>query len=408
VVAATGCLSAPLEPDIPGIRTFEGTTLYTNRFPRAGFDFSGQRVAVVGTGSSGVQSIPVIAEQALHLTVFQRSAAYTRPANCRQLQPGELEELKANYEDIRRRQRASFAGLISFGAVSLEGMVPPEQRILETPVSERLAKLDAMGWDALTAWADVMVDIDANRAATELYREMISRTVKDPQTVKALTPHYPMGCKRPIIDTDYFETFNRPNVTLVDLREGAITAVTPAGIETEQGNFDFDVIVWATGFDAMTGALNRIEITGRDGKLLRDVWTSEGAVSYLGLQVAGFPNLFTITGPGSPSVLANMLFGIEQHVDWIAGCMLYMRERNLLAIEATQQAQTDWVGHVASLVSGSIRSHPTCNSWYLGANIPGKKRVYMPYVGGQPTYRQKCEEIVEAGYEGFEFTPLVG
>jgi cation diffusion facilitator CzcD-associated flavoprotein CzcO len=180
----------------------------------------------------------------------------------------------------------------------------------------------------------------------------------------------------------------------VDLRKGGITAVTPSGIETEQGHFDLDVIVWATGFDAMTGALNRIEVRGRDDRLLRDVWTSEGAVSYLGLQVAGFPNLFTITGPGSPSVLANMLFGIEQHVDWIAGCLLYMREQNLLAIEATEQAQTDWVTHVASLVSGSIRSHPTCNSWYLGANIPGKKRVYMPYVGGQPTYREKCEEIL--------------
>jgi cation diffusion facilitator CzcD-associated flavoprotein CzcO len=408
VVAATGCLSAPLEPDIPGIRTFAGATLYTNRFPREGFNFFGRRVAVVGTGSSGVQCIPEIARQALHVTVFQRSAAYTRPAGCRPLEPGELEDLKANYDDIRRRQRESFAGLISFGAVSLEGMVPPKEKILETPVNERLAKLDAMGWDALTAWADVAVDIDANRAATELYGVLIQRAVKDPHTARALTPDYPMGCKRPIIDTDYFETFNRPNVTLVDLREGPITTVTPSGIETEQGNFDFDVIVWATGFDAMTGALNRIEITGRDGHLLRDVWTSEGAVSYLGLQVAGFPNLFTITGPGSPSVLANMLFGIEQHVDWIADCLLYMRERNLLAIEATEEAQTEWVGHVASLVAGSIRSHETCNSWYLGANIPGKKRVYMPYVGGQPAYRQKCEEIVEAGYEGFEFTALAG
>jgi cation diffusion facilitator CzcD-associated flavoprotein CzcO len=404
VVAATGCLSAPLEPAIPGIQTFAGTTLYTNRFPRDGYDFLGKRVAVVGTGSSGVQCIPVIAEDALHLTVFQRSAAYTRPANCRPLEPGELEELKGNYDDIRRRQRASFAGLISFGAVSLEGIVPPAEKILETPVSERLAKLDAMGWDALSAWADVAVDIDANRAATDLYAELIRRAVKDPETARALTPDYPMGCKRQIIDTNYFATFNRPNVTLVDLRNGGITAVTPSGIETEQGHFDLDVIVWATGFDAMTGALNRIEIRGRDGRLLRDVWTSEGAVSYLGLQVAGFPNLFTITGPGSPSVLANMLFGIEQHVDWIAGCLLYMRQQDLLAVEATEQAQTDWVAHVASLVSGSIRSHPTCNSWYLGANIPGKKRVYMPYVGGQPTYRQKCEEIVEAGYEGFQFT----
>ena len=193
VVAATGCLSAPLEPDIPGIRTFAGTTLYTNRFPREGFNFLGKRVAVVGTGSSGVQSIPVIAEQALHLTVFQRSAAYTRPANCRPLRPGELEELKANYEDIRRRQRASFAGLISFGAVSLEGMVPPSQKILETPVSERLAKLDAMGWDALIAWADVAVDIDANRAATELYGELIRRAVKDPGHRQSPHPGLPDG-----------------------------------------------------------------------------------------------------------------------------------------------------------------------------------------------------------------------
>jgi cation diffusion facilitator CzcD-associated flavoprotein CzcO len=225
--------------------------------------------------------------------------------------------------------------------------------------------------------------------------------VKDPETAAALVPHYPMGCKRPIIDIGYFETFNRDNVTLVDLRKGGIRRIKPEGIDTEQGFFGLDVILYATGFDAMTGALNRIEITGRDRRLMREAWVAEGPRSYLGLMVSGFPNLFTITGPGSPSVLTNMISSIEQHSQWIVECLDSMQEKGLNTIEATPEAQEDWVAHVAGLAEGGVRVHESCTSWYLGANVPGKVRVYMPYAGGLNVYRERCEAIAKAGYPGF-------
>ena len=403
VVTAVGCLSAPLEPAIEGLHSFAGDTLYTNRFPKDGYDFTGKRVGVVGTGSSGVQAIPVVARQAKSLHVFQRSAAYTMPAGNRAWAPGEFEALRADYPAIRAAQLQSALGAARFGAVSVGTMqIPPN--ILDTPMEERLARLDREGWLAASAfaWADAAVNIEANRAAQELYAEMIRRQVKDPQTAAALVPHYPMGCKRPIIDIGYFDTYNRDNVTLVDLRKGAIQRVTPSGIETEQGKFDLDVILYATGFDAMTGALNRIDITGRAGGRMRDAWTAEGPRSYLGLMVAGFPNLFTITGPGSPSVLTNMVASIEQHTQWITDCLAHMRQGGLTTIDADPQAQEDWVAHVATLAEGGVRVHESCTSWYLGANVPGKVRVYMPYAGGLNVYRDRCNEIVEAGYRGFE------
>ncbi|HZT66244.1 MAG TPA: NAD(P)/FAD-dependent oxidoreductase [Acidimicrobiales bacterium] len=401
VIAATGCLSAPLDPAIPGLADFSGTTLYTSSYPKEGFDFRGQRVGVVGTGSSAVQCIPVIAEQAEHLYVFQRSAAYTRPADNRPLAPGELDAVKADYESLRARQRAAYAGLVSFGAVSFEGMTPPSRRILETPPEERLAVLERLGWNALGAWADVMYDLEANQAATELYAELVRRQVKDPGVAEALVPHYPMGCKRQILDTGYFECFDRANVTLVDLRRDPIVKVTAVGVLTADREIALDVLVMATGFDAMTGALNRIDICGRGGRRLRELWASEGPVSYLGLQVAGFPNLFTVTGPGSPSVLTNMVVSIEQHVEWIADCLDHLRSRDKRSIEASPEAQDAWMEHAASLVKGLVRASDACNSWYLGANVPGKKRIHMPYVGGLPAYRRKCDEVAAAGYEGF-------
>jgi cation diffusion facilitator CzcD-associated flavoprotein CzcO len=401
VVAATGCLSAPLEPDIPGLSSFEGVTLYTNRYPKEGFDFTGLRVGVVGTGSSGVQSVPVIAEQAEHLYVFQRSAAYTRPANNRPLRPGELDQVKADYESLRQRQRAAFAGLVSFGAVSFEGITPPTRRILDTPKEERLAVLEELGWTGPGAWADVMFDLEANRAGTELYGELVRREVRDPEVAESLIPHYPMGCKRQILDIGYFASFNRDNVTLVDLRRDPVVEVRPHGIRTRDREISLDVLVLATGFDAMTGALNSIDIRGRGRRSLRDVWAAEGPVSYLGLQVAGFPNLFTVTGPGSPSVLTNMIMSIEQHVEWIADCVDHLRTQGRRSIEATVEAQDAWTDHAASLVSGLVRASDACNSWYVGANVPGKRRIHMPYVGGLPAYRQKCDEVVAAGYEGF-------
>jgi cation diffusion facilitator CzcD-associated flavoprotein CzcO len=403
VVTAVGCLSAPLEPAIEGLHSFTGDTLYTNRFPKAGYDFSGKRVAIVGTGSSGVQATPVVARQAEHLWVFQRSAAYTMPAGNRPWAPGEFEALREDYDTIRAAQLASALGAARFGAVAINPTAAPPPNILDLTQDERLARLDREGWLAATpfAWADVGVSMEANRAAQALYAEMIRREVKDPETAAALVPHYPMGCKRPIIDIGYFETFNRDNVTLVDLRKGAIRRVTPEGIETGQGSFPLDVIVYATGFDAMTGALNRIDIKGRNGRLMREAWIAEGPRSYLGLMVAGFPNLFTITGPGSPSVLTNMIASIEQHSEWIGDCLDHLRVSDRRCIEAEPEAQEAWVGHVAELAGGGVRVHESCTSWYLGANIPGKVRVYMPYAGGLNVYRERCAEIASTGYAGF-------
>ncbi len=399
VIAATGCLSEPLTPHIEGIESFAGDTLYTNRFPKDGYDFSGKRVGVVGTGSSGVQCIPVIAETAGTLHVFQRSAAFTRPANNRRITPEEMAERRAGYPALRRRMLTSFSGTLHFGAVSLPD-TPPADRILDTPMEARLAKIDEQSWGAAWDWGDLMVDIEANRAGVDLYGEVVRRHVDDPATASALKPHYPLGCKRLIIDTDYYATFNQPHVSLVDLRTTPIERITPTGITTAAGPIELDVVVFATGFDAVTGALNRIDIRGRDGRLLREVWET-GPRTMLGLQVAGFPNLFTVTGPGSPSVHANMVVAIEQHVDWIAGCLEHLRATGRQVIEATEEAQDAWCAHVAEVASSSVRNDPSCNSWYTGANVPGKPKVYLAYLGGQPAYRARCDDVAAAGYEGF-------
>jgi len=403
VVTAVGCLSAPLEPAIDGVGEFAGVSLYTNRFPKGGFDFSGKRVGIIGTGSSGVQATPVVARQAAHLYVFQRSAAYTVPAGNRPWAAGEFEALRRDYDAIRAAQFASPQGAARYSAIGLPITGGTSPKILETPMEERLARLEREGWLVASpyAWSDVRSDVEANRAAQALYAELVRRHVNDPQTAAALIPHYPLGCKRPIIDIGYFEAFNRENVTLVDLRKGAIRQVKAQGIETEQGFYPLDVIIYATGFDAMTGALNRIDIRGRDDRLMRDAWLAEGPRTYLGLMVAGFPNLFTITGPGSPSVLTNMISSIEQHGQWITTCLEHLRKNGLRTIEATQRAQEEWVTHVAEVAQGGMHTHRSCNSWYLGANVPGKVRVYMPYAGGFDVYRDRCDVIAKGGYAGF-------
>ncbi|WP_197373919.1 flavin-containing monooxygenase [Mycolicibacterium baixiangningiae] len=401
VIAATGILSVPLEPDIAGMDTFTGTSLFTGRWPREGVDLSGKRVGVIGTGSTGVQLIPVVAREADQLVVFQRSAAYTLPWRVRPFESGELAELKARYGEIRAAQREHPVGAARLSAFSvlLDMLVRPPLKSA-TP-EERRRAVEENGVLGALNWGDIFFDIEANRMAAELYGEAVARIVRDPQTAAALVPTHPFACKRPIIDQGYYETFNRDNVTLVDLRRGAIRSVTPTGIETEQGSFDLDVIVYATGFDAMTGALTRIDVRGRDGVLLRDVWATEGPVSYLGLQVAGFPNLFTVQGPGSPSAATNFVAALEQHVDWIADCLDYLRGRGHRTIEALPSAQTEWIDHTTALVAPTVLVHPSCNSWYNGGNVPGKKRMYMGYTAGLPEYRRRCDEIAAAGYSGF-------
>jgi cation diffusion facilitator CzcD-associated flavoprotein CzcO len=395
-------LSAPLEPDIPGMATFGGTSLFTSRWPKEDVNLAGKRVGVIGTGSTGVQLIPVVAREAMQLYVFQRSPAYTLPWQVRRFEPGELDEMKARYDDIRAAQRAHPVGAARLSAFSvLLGMLskPP---LKSASREEQLCAIEEGGVLGALNWGDIFFDIEANRMAATLYGEAIARIVKDPETAAALVPDHPFACKRPIIDQGYYKTFNRDNVTLVDLRKAPIREVTSSGIRTEQATYDLDVIVYATGFDAMTGALSRIDIRGRDGLSLGEFWATEGPLSYLGLAVAGFPNLFTIQGPGSPSAATNFVAALEQHVEWISDCIGYLRANGIRTIEALSTAQQEWIDHATSLVAATVLVHPSCNSWYNGGNVPGKKRMYMGYTGGIPEYRHRCDEIAAGGYTGFK------
>jgi cation diffusion facilitator CzcD-associated flavoprotein CzcO len=400
LVMATGCLSQPLEPQIPGRETFAGLTLATNAWPKEEPDLRGMRVGLIGTGSSGVQATPVIADQAEHLYVFQRTPSYAWPAGNKPLDPDLQRAVKAQYRDLREQQRKIYGGVVgTSGAIAVP--LPRDVAILDATEEERLAAVDELGWAACRAWSDVLRDYEANELGAELYREMLRRVIKDPETADGLSPRsLPIGCKRPILHTDYYETFNRDDVTLVDLRRGGIEEITPTGIRTGQGDFALDVIIFATGFDAMTGALDRIDIRGRGGRLLRDAW-ADGARTLLGIQTAGFPNFFTITGPGSPSVLANMVVCAEQHIEWIGACLVHLREHGYRTVEPTVDAQDAWVDTVNQAAVGTMYTAPTCNSWYLGDNIPGKVRVFLPFVGGLDKYIEHCDEVVAAGYEGF-------
>jgi cation diffusion facilitator CzcD-associated flavoprotein CzcO len=402
VVAASGILSVPLEPQITGMDTFAGPSLYTSCWPKDGVDLSGKRVGVIGTGSTGVQLIPVVARQAGHLSVFQRSPAYTLPWEVRAFEPGELDEMKSRYDEIRAAQRQHPVGAARLSAFSvlLEMLAKPPLKAATR--EQQLRAIEENGVVGALSWGDIFFDIEANQLAAQLYGEALARIVKDPETAASLVPSHPFGCKRPIIDQGYYETFNRDNVTLVDLRKGPIREVTPTGIDTGQGFHELDVIIYATGFDAMTGALTRIDIRGRDGMSLRDFWAEEGPLSYLGLAVAGFPNLFIVQAPGSPSAATNFVAALEQHVEWIGECIAYLRAHDYRTIEALPEAQREWIEHTTSLVASTVLVHPTCNSWYNGGNVPGKKRMYMGYTAGIPEYRRRCDEIAAAGYSGFK------
>ncbi|MEM7077475.1 MAG: NAD(P)/FAD-dependent oxidoreductase [Pseudomonadota bacterium] len=404
-IMATGCLSVTNTPEIEGAEDFSGPVYHTGRWPQEGVDFSGVRVGIIGTGSSGIQSIPVIAEEAQHLTVFQRTPNYTMPAHNADLEDEYRAQVRANYVQIRAEQRESPAGIVSFqfgfGGGEFE---EPTEMIVDTTAEERRALVEEHGFEALRRFADVNLSLEANELACEMYRHQVSRVIDDPEVAERLMPRdYPIGCKRPVIDTHYYETFNRDNVDLVDLRQNPLLRINETGVQTENGYYEFDALVYATGFDAMTGALSKVDIRGRDGTFLRDAWAA-GPQTYLGLQSVGYPNLFMITGPGSPSVLSNMMVSIEQHVDWIMDCLGYMGERQLREIEPSGQAQDAWGAHVNEVAQGTMFTAPSCNSWYVGANIPGKARVIMPYVGGVGEYRRICDEIAAKDYDGFIFS----
>lgn len=402
VIAATGILSVPKEPEIAGMASFGGLSLFTSRWPKQDVDLTGKRVGVIGTGSTGVQLIPVVAEQAGQLTVFQRSPAYTLPWQVRPFDDGELDELKANYAEIRAAQREHAVGAARLSAFSVMFEMMTKPPLKSASREEQLRAVEEGGIIGALSWGDVFFDIEANQMAAKLYGEAVARIVKDPETAAALTPSHPFGCKRPIIDQGYYDTFNRDNVTLVDLRKGPIVEVTPTGIRTEQGDHELDVIIYATGFDAMTGAMTRIAVAGRDQQSLGDYWTNEGPYTYLGLAVAGFPNLFIVQAPGSPAPASNFVTALEQHVEWIGDCIEYLRTHGYRTIEALPEAQREWIEHTASLVAPTVLVHPSCNSWYNGGNVPGKKRMYMGYTAGIPEYRRRCDEVADAGYTGFK------
>jgi cation diffusion facilitator CzcD-associated flavoprotein CzcO len=398
-IMATGCLSASKQPEVDGIETFRGPIFHTGRWPHEGVDFTGLRVGVIGTGSSGIQSIPVIAERAAHVTVFQRTPNFSMPAKNAPLDPEAIKARKARAREIRQAMRESRAGVI----------VPmPEQSALDVGAEAREKRFEA-AWGTgtlygmVSAFNDLLVDRDANETAAEYVRSRIREIVDDPELAERLSPrNHPFGTKRPCLDSGYYATYNRDNVTLVDVRSNPIVEITPTGVRTTTDEHDLDAIVFATGFDAMTGPLLGLDITGVGGVALGDKWAA-GPRTYLGIATAGFPNLFTITGPGSPSVLVNMLVAIEQHVDWIADCITYLREQGMGAIDATVEAEDAWVDHVNEVANLTL--FPNANSWYMGANVPGKPRVFMPYIGGLPRYTKAIDGVAGDDYRGFALTP---
>jgi cyclohexanone monooxygenase len=395
VVLATGCLSNARMPEIKGLDRFEGKVYHTGHWPHETVDFTGQRVGVIGTGSSGIQSVPIIAEQASQLTVFQRTANFSIPARNAVLTEEERRWFRQKYPEIRR-----FAREEARNGIYTE---MPDRGALDDGDNERRTKYESRwskgGLTFMSAYNNLALDKTANDTAADFVREKIAEIVRDPETAKLLQPNnHPIGSKRICIDTDYFATFNRPNVTLVDIKTDPIEEITANAVRAGAKDYEVDALVLATGFDAMTGSVAKIDIRGRNGQTLNQKW-AEGPKTYLGLMSAGFPNLFIITGPGSPSVLSNMIVSIEQHVDWIADCVAYMRDHHLETMEANRDAEDKWVAHVNEVAYTTL--YPQANSWYMGANVPGKPRIFMPYIGGVGPYRQICNDVAAKGYEGF-------
>ena len=410
-VMATGCLSVPNKPDLPGGDTFAGQELHTGLWPKEEVDLSGKRVGVIGTGSSGVQAIPELARMSGHLTVFQRTPVYTVPANRKRMRADVQDEFREYYPEIRELQQNNQGGVSNYrpghrhlavkeGHEGRLRTARPKEILPLTP-EERQDAIDRNGLGEILTFRDVYTDAEANEIANELFRVNLAQLIDDPDVADKLMPtDYGLGCKRQVIDRDYYDTFNRDDVELIDLKSEPLVTINPDGIQTEAGQYDVDVLVYATGFDAMTGALLKANITGRGGRTLAQKW-EYGPQAFLGLQVAGFPNLFTVTGPGSPSVLCNMLVAIEQHVNWIADAIDYLRDSGYTRMETTEASELEWIAHVNDVADGTMYTSPSCNSWYLGANIDGKPRIFMPYVGGYPRYRERCEAIAANDYEGF-------
>jgi cation diffusion facilitator CzcD-associated flavoprotein CzcO/acetyl esterase/lipase len=398
VVMATGCLSMPKQAEVDRLESFTGEVYFTSRWPHDPVDFTGKRVAVIGTGSSGVQSIPVIAEEAREVVVFQRTPTFSIPARNGQVSPERLALFAANEADYRSAAR------MSPGGIPMERSITPTFSVSEAERQQRYERAWGIGelFEAINVYADVLSNPAANHEFAEFFRNKIRAIVDDPQTASDLCPtDYPVATKRPCLDTNYYATYNLPHVRLVNVRKHPIRQITETGIDTAHEAFTFDAIVFATGFDAVTGAITAVDITGRDDAALKDKW-ADGPQTYLGLTTAGFPNLFLITGPGSPSVLSNMAVSIEQHVDWVLDCLGHLRAHGFAAIEPTATAEAGWTQHVNDCAD--ITLFPAANSWYMGANVPGKPRVFLPYPAGVDFYRATCDEVVARDYLGFKLS----
>jgi cyclohexanone monooxygenase len=392
-IMAVGCMSATNRPPFAGMDDFKGPIYHTGEWPHDGVDFSGLRVGVIGTGSSAIQSIPIIAQQAAELTVFQRTATYTVPAWNEKLTPEYRQKIKADYPALRAKARARPTGFYFPFNMKPALEATPEEREQKYEEAWERGGLPFLG-----AFGDLLFEKAANDTIADFARAKIRGIVKDPATAELLCPDNVFGCKRLCVDTGYFETYNLPHVKLVDVSKTPIERFTKEGIEVDGTEYPLDVIVCATGFAAMTGSFDRMKITGRNGLTLAEKWRG-GPRAYLGVASKGFPNLFMITGPGSPSVLASMIQAIEQHVDWMLDCMAHLRDVGASTVEPIQQYEDDWIEHVNEVSKVSLRS--TCSSWYVGTNIAGRPRVFMPYIGGFPVYVQKCNEVMSNGFEGF-------
>lgn len=396
LITGVGCLSAAQMPDVPGIHSFEGKQYHTAKWPHEGVDLTGLRVGVIGTGSTGIQIVPPIAKQVGELYVFQRTANYSIPNRNRPLTDEDKARIKANCMELREEARHTPTGNL---------VNPRELSAFDVSDEERLATYQE-DWDyggfklLFGGYQDLVIDEAANETVAEFVREKIRAVVKDPETAELLTPRdHAIGTKRPPLDANYFETFNQDNVHLVDIRSAPIEEITPKGIRTAAEEIELDVIIYATGFDSITGSIEKIDIHTSEGVRLADKW-ADGAMTYLGLATNGFPNLFMVTGPGSPSVLSNMPTSIEQHIEWIVGCLRYAEEHGVSRIEPTAAAESEWTQHVDDVANTTLLTKT--KSWYMGANTPGKPFRFVPYIGGVGEYRKRCEEIAAKDYEGFE------
>ena len=399
LILAVGQLSTTKAPELPGQADFAGEIHHSARWPREGVELAGTRVGIIGTGSSGTQMVPIVAEQADHLTVFQRTPNFSIPASHAPITDAHDAEVKAHYRERRERAHNSPSGL---------GFEPNPQKALDATPEERRSLYERAwprtGFGFILTYPDLVLDQRANDTAADFIRAKIAEKVHDPGTRETVTPRgYPFGTKRPPVDDGYFEAFNRDDVDLVDIRSDPIQRITATGIDTASGHHPLDVIVFATGFDALTGSLLRLQVLGRGGVTLRERW-ARGPVSYLGLGVADFPNLFIIAGPQSPSLLINVIVGIEAQVDWLVALIAHAREQDADAIEVDAEAQRGWVDHVAQRADQTL--YPQGNSYYNGDEIPGKPRVFMPYVGGARGYRRILEREAAAGYPGFHLGTL--